>query len=171
MDKKYFIELRSREDFPFCIHYKIGDDFFKDEEKIDIEGGDLSVDVNVSNLGESYLIEIDIDGIVKVPCDRCLGLIDIDAKNHLELRVRDNDGIESDDEDLILLPQSETGVDLEWTIFEMALLSLPLRRVHKDGECDENMLKILNGYQQVGDEKEETTDPRWDALKALKEKK
>lgn len=171
MDCKYFIELRSREKFPFNVHYEIGDDFFEGDDKIDIEGGSLDVNVNVNNLGESYLMEIDLRGGLKVKCDRCLGIMEIDSENHLELRVRDDDGIESDDEDLILLAQSETGVDLEWTIFEMALLSLPLRRVHNDGECDEKMLEILNGYGQSGKDSEESTDPRWDALKALKNKK
>lgn len=168
MAGKYFIELRSREDFPFNVHYTIGDDFFAGDDKIDIEGGNLEVDVNVNNLGESYLIEIDTEGTLKVPCDRCLGLVELESENHLELRVRDDDGSESDDEDLILLPQSETGVDLEWSIFEMALLSLPLKKVHAEGECDEKMMNLLNGYQTAESTEEQTTDPRWDALKALK---
>ncbi len=169
MDKKYFIELRSLEEFPAKIHFTIGNDFFEEDDKPDIEGGLINADITVRRLGEGFALDIDINGTLKVICDRCLGIVELPVENSLELRVEDSDGVESDDEDLVYMTSEETGVDVGWTIYEMALLALPIQKVHKDGECDKSMMKILDRYSKNGDnDKDESTDPRWDALKALR---
>ena len=66
-------------------------------------------------------------------------------------------------------------------IFEFASLLLPSRRIHPEGECNEEMLKEIDNYLMVeSDNVEEETDndqedpedndidPRWSQLKNLK---
>ena len=171
MSKKYFVELRSLKEFPHLEQFTVGDEFF-DDEKPDIEGGNLNVEVEVRRLGEGYSIDISIAGTVKVPCDRCLSLVEIAVESQMQLRAKDDDGLEYDDEDLVLMNPSDTGVDIEWNIYEMAELALPIQRVHDEGECDEQMTEVLDNYagEQQRDDKD-AVDPRWDGLKALLNKK
>lgn len=169
MDNSCFIELRSLEVFPHKVSLTVTDEFFSDSEKPDIEGGHLIVDVTVRNLGEGYSVDIEMNGTLMVICDRCLGILEIPVESECQLRVKDFDGTESDDEDLILIQQTETGIDISWTLYEMALLALPIKKVHKDGECDKAMMEILEGYGRESEkDEEEVSDPRWEALKALK---
>jgi len=168
MSEKCFIELKTVEEFPYRSSFTIGDDFFLDEDKSDIEGGELRVDVDAKSLGDDFLVGIKIKGSLKVICDRCLGIVEIPVKSECELRVKDFDGSVSDDEDLIYLQPSETGIDISWTIYEMALLALPAHKVHKDGECDKNMMNILEGYEIKEQSDDKQSDPRWEALKQLK---
>jgi uncharacterized metal-binding protein YceD (DUF177 family) len=71
------------------------------------------------------------------------------------------------------LSPSDTGVDIEWNIYEMAELALPIQRVHTDGECDEQMEDVLENYtaREQLTETEDAVDPRWEGLKALLDKK
>lgn len=172
MSKKYFVELRSLKKFPHNEQFTVSDEFF-DEEKPDIEGGDLNVDVEVRRLGDGYSIDIRLDGTVRVVCDRCLGMLDMPVEAEMQLRAKDDDGLDYDDEDLVLLSLSDTGVDIEWNIYEMAELALPIQRVHEDGECDEQMEDVLESYtaREQLTETKDAVDPRWEGLKALLDKK
>ncbi len=49
----------------------------------------------------------------------------------------------------------------------ICLLIFPLKKICKDGKCDPEVLKILNADQS--EKKNKELDPRWDALKGLKE--
>lgn len=171
MSKKYFVELRSLKKFPHLEQFTVGDEFF-DDEKPDIEGGNLNVEVEVRKLGEGYSLDISLAGTVKVTCDRCLGVLEMPVEADMQLRAKDDDGLEYDDEDLVLMNPADTGVDIEWNIYEMAELALPIQRVHDEGECDEQMAEVLDSYTgEQQKDAEDTVDPRWEGLKALLDKK
>ncbi len=147
MSENYVFELKSIEQFPHTECFKIGDEFFADDDKQGIEGGDLSASVTAKRLGDGFSLNISVKGSVVVLCDRCLSPLDIEVSTEETIRVKDFDGLEYDDDDLIIMQGRETGVDLEWRIYEMILLALPMQKIHKDGECDEKMTDILNSYE------------------------
>jgi uncharacterized metal-binding protein YceD (DUF177 family) len=75
---------------------------------------------------------------------------------------------------LLILPHGEFEVDIAQYIYEMIVLSVPLRRVHpgiKDGSLKTEALTKLNELtikeQKKEIKKEENIDPRWDKLKQL----
>ena len=81
--------------------------------------------------------------------------------------------------DEILVVSEQDGVlDLEWILYEDIILSLPLQRMHLEGECNEEMMSAYArvSTDEVRDEAEgpaptfddEGIDERWAALKALK---
>ena len=78
---------------------------------------------------------------------------------------------EDDDGELITVPVDAMNVDLARHFYETAALNVPLRHVHEDGECDEEMSKRLEEMRAVNadDRTNESgdTDPRWNELKKL----
>ena len=49
------------------------------------------------------------------------------------------------------------------------MLSVPSKRVHPDGECSNETIQALEDIRvEETIEEENTSDPRWDALKKLK---
>jgi uncharacterized metal-binding protein YceD (DUF177 family) len=49
-------------------------------------------------------------------------------------------------------------------------MAIPLRPVHDEDECDEEMVKLIEKFQNQPKEegtKEDNIDPRWSALKNL----
>ena len=70
---------------------------------------------------------------------------------------------------IYITPSSTTNsaVNLvEWSslILEFVKLSIPIKKVHEDGECNSEMLERIAEFDPL---KEEKTDPRWDGLKDL----
>ena len=97
-------------------------------------------------------------------------------KVKLKLIVRFGDSYNNDNEELLILPFGEFEIDIAQYIYEMIVLSIPLRRVHpgiKDGSLNTEALTKLKELtikeqkKEKKEEKEENIDPRWDKLKQL----
>jgi uncharacterized metal-binding protein YceD (DUF177 family) len=83
----------------------------------------------------------------------------------------------NDNEELLILPHGEFQIDIAQYIYEMIVLSVPLRRIHpgiKDGSLNTEALAKLKELtveklkkDNKKEEKEENIDPRWDKLKQL----
>jgi uncharacterized metal-binding protein YceD (DUF177 family) len=56
-------------------------------------------------------------------------------------------------------------------LYELISLSLPAKMVHEDGDCNEEMVELINKYQQPSSDsktdEDDDIDPRWSALKNL----
>jgi uncharacterized metal-binding protein YceD (DUF177 family) len=92
----------------------------------------------------------------------------------MNLIVRFGEAFNNDNEELLILPHGEFEIDVAQYIYEMIVLSVPLRRVHpgiKDGSLKTEALTKLKqlAVKEKKEEKkeEENIDPRWDKLKQL----
>jgi uncharacterized metal-binding protein YceD (DUF177 family) len=80
-------------------------------------------------------------------------------------------------EEIIYLPISEYQIDIREFIYEFIQLSVPIRKVHKEGECDEEMIESLEEYLISENSIEQDScnftegDPRWGALNKLTKEK
>ena len=118
-------------------------------------------------------------GKVRTECDRCLEEIDWPVEGNETICVKLSDTETSDDENVVILPESAFKVDLAQWMYELVAVSMPIRCIHPDdadgnSTCNPEMLKYIsegteNGEWETenGDENEEI-DPRWEALLKLK---
>ncbi|MBO4756854.1 MAG: DUF177 domain-containing protein, partial [Bacteroidales bacterium] len=58
--------------------------------------------------------------------------------------------------EVILLPETDTDMDLGQIVYDYVCTSLPLSRVHPDGECDPETVKYLHP-EDNGEEEESDT--------------
>ena len=87
--------------------------------------------------------------------------------------VKFGDKSEEINEDIILIQREEYEIVIDQYLVEFIILGLPSRRAHPDNEagepgCNEEMMEKLNEHTVRNDN---ITDPRWDDLKRLIEKK
>ncbi len=82
-----------------------------------------------------------------------------------------------DDEKVICILPHEVEIDITVPVFEFTSLLLPSRRVHPEGECNDQMLKEIDNYLMIESDVDKTEDsdnddneidPRWSKLKDLK---
>ena len=113
-------------------------------------------------------------GTVYVPCDLTGEMFDLPIDGKLKLIVQFGEEFNNDNEELLILPNGDSQVDLSQYIYEMIALSIPLKRIHpgvEDGTLQSEALDKLNELQvnEVVEKeiKEEDIDPRWDKLKKL----
>jgi uncharacterized metal-binding protein YceD (DUF177 family) len=73
---------------------------------------------------------------------------------------------QEEDENLVVLTPDVYKINPEQQIYELITVSLNANPRHKEGECNEDVLSLLNKYQKRTEEKE-NIDPRWDKLNKL----
>lgn len=110
-------------------------------------------------------VEIQIDGVVKAVCDRCLGELDLPVSGRMQLVVKESSCEEGNDDDYVVVTPEDDFLDMGAYLYEAYMLNYPMRVVHEEGGCDEGMQEMLREY--VKDENNKQTDPRWDELKKL----
>jgi len=151
-------------------HYSFTVDrsFFEDDEAfIDCESAELSVEFDLDKQSSILTLLYDIDGWLELPCDRCGDLMKQPIAAKEKMFVKFTEGGFDNTDDVITLPSSETHLYIWPYILEFITLAIPMRVVHEEGFCNEEVLKTL---QEFNIKEEEISDPRWGALDDLKKK-
>lgn len=152
--------------------------FFSGFENSEILGADLIVEVDVEKSGRYIGVDVFIDGTVVVECDRCLGDLElpVSASPCFSVKFGEESGVDSTagdgDREIIFLPETDTDLDLSQIVYDYVCTSLPMSRVHEEGECDPDTVKYLSSEDDV--EVEESDGPvesPFAALKTLLEEK
>jgi uncharacterized metal-binding protein YceD (DUF177 family) len=155
------------------FEYQVNNTFFADFGFDEFE--DASVKVAVVLEKKSTFMELTFKhkGSVNVPCDMTGEFFDLPIKGKINLVVQFGEQFNNDNEELLILPHGEHQIDLKQYIYEMIVLSVPLKKVHpgiKDGTLKTpalDKLKELSVNNQNQGKQEEKNDPRWDKLKKL----
>lgn len=126
--------------------FKIDGDFFKSYENDVITGADITVTVTVNKSSGWIKVDCNIAGNVDVECDRCLAElrlpVDISAPFTVKFSsIHQEEGEYGDD--VIVLDSADAELDLSQIIYDYVCLSLPLKKVHPEGECNQEMLEKI----------------------------
>ena len=119
----------------------------------------MVVDVVVEKSGRYVGVDVDIEGTVVVACDRCLGDLELPVSVSPSFSVKFGEAPEDKsfgaegDREILFLPESDTDMDLSQIVYDYVCTSLPLSRVHPEGERDPETVKYL-GSETDGDEEE-----------------
>lgn len=163
------IDLRDvKEGMSECSFH--ADNTFFERNTGEIQGGDLQILLSLQRRDTFFELQFSIEGWVSVSCDLCLDAMQQPISVRQTIGCRLSDEAPDDDETIYVAP--EDGVlCIEEIVLELTELAIPIRHVHAPGKCNAAMMNILNEYsvsrRDAG--KEQATDPRWDALKKLKE--
>ena len=182
-EETYIIPLKDLEVGTHQYQYTLDDKFFEEVNGPEVQKGNLQADVTVQKSEHSFFLTFRLDGTIKVLCDRCLEEMGqpISCEEHLTVKFGE-DKTEEDDQ-LVIVSEEEGEIDLSWYLYEFVALHIPIRHVHPEGECDEETYQALRKHLSVvrgegeeenesgdaGNEAEKETDPRWDALKKIKD--
>ncbi|AJR03075.1 YceD family protein [Siansivirga zeaxanthinifaciens] len=153
--------------------YKIEKAFFEYFEYE--EFNDVNVDVDLILEKKSTLLELNfkISGFVNVNCDLTNEPYNQPIKNEFDLVVKFGDEYNDEYEDILIVPHGTYEINVQQYIYELIVLSVPIKRVHpgvKDGTLDSEILKKLEELSPKGEKEnkiEEDIDPRWNTLKKL----
>lgn len=149
-------------------HFDVKDDFFEGMDYSEIQHGDVSVDLDIEKSELMMTLSFNIEGAVRVPCDRCADEFDIAIESNQEFFVKFGSEPAEESDDVIVVPADQHDLDISSLIYEFIILSIPIHRVHPEGECNPEVLQMLIQEEEPTTEVEDETDPRWSALKGLK---
>lgn len=153
--KQFIIALPTLAEGHHEFEFRADKSLFEQRGGIDVTDADIAAYVDIDVRHGSYNIGITCQGWIEIPCDRCLDPMRLDVDEDYDVSVRYGEEYAETD-DTITLPESETGFDLSPLIADTVLLSIPLRHVHPQGECNEEMVEIMNRHSAAeGTEPEE----------------
>ena len=118
-------------------------------EKSELLGGELDVEADVTvkegHLSVlDYLVNVKVNGVVQVACDRCLEPMDI-AVNAEDDMTEDAQTIET----------QKHEIDLNWLAYELTIVNLPMVHSHQTGGCNPAMDNLLQNHLCAAEEPEE----------------
>ncbi|MBZ9630873.1 DUF177 domain-containing protein [Salegentibacter sp. LM13S] len=155
------------------FEYEINKEFFEHFEYDDLNTADVKIDLLLDKKTTMMELTFNASGFVNVNCDITNEPYDQPIEGSLFLVIKFGDEFNDENEDLLILPHGEFEVNVQQYIYELIVLSIPLKRVHpgvEDGTLESDVLDKLeelsiNNNENKNDEDE--IDPRWDKLKNL----
>lgn len=126
------------------LDIELTDRFFADLEQEEISGGDIHAEIFVrATAGDIYNVQVKVKGNVIVACDRCLDPLQIEVEASDTLKVKDADPEDCDADNMLYLEANNPCYDFSWQVYEIIETSLPMQRVHPEGECNKDMVSYI----------------------------
>lgn len=149
-EQMYSIDLKGLQPGKHGMRFPISTPFFKEFGDNPIIKADLVADVVLEKTGLWLRLDLKIDGYVVVECDRCLGDLQMPVNVDEMITVsfsgvsRSSEQEEDQPEgDVIELDRNETTLDMSQVFYDYVCLSLPIQRIHPEGECDPVMMEKM----------------------------
>jgi uncharacterized metal-binding protein YceD (DUF177 family) len=112
---------------------------------------------------------ITTSGTVNLVCDITNEPFDHPIANTIRVMVNFGEEYDDSEEDVITIPSSDHAFNVAQLIYEDVMLSIPMKKISPN--ISEEDLKNLEKYSPKDEiEEEPEGDPRWDALKKLRDK-
>ena len=159
--KEYIVPFTGLKDGKHLFEFEIGDSFFADFEYSMIESGKVHVDMELDKNPNMLTTRFSLEGTVETTCDRCNDPIEVDIEGNFRLVFKFGNEL-SDNEELIVLPPEAYQLELAPFLYEFITISLPARKVHPEGGCNEEMVELISKYSAPYSDDEEYSDEEWD---------
>ncbi len=146
--------------------YELSELFFAEFGDDEFVRALVKVDVDLDKRDNILTLMFRINGDITTLCDRCLEEVTLHINETRVMLVgfEGNEKRPVDADDIVVLDHKEHVLNVAQHMYDYVSLSLPMRRVHEEGECDEEALRIIQQKLSVN---EPTADPRWDKLKSI----
>ena len=151
--------------------WQAGNEFFQKFDNAEILDAAVEIEARAVKSGHYIGVDLDIRGSVTVACDRCLEDLQLPVEAHPAFSVKYGEKAAAEEEmregsrEIILVSVADTELDLSQAIYDYVCLSLPMQRVHADGECNPDTVRFL-GHEREDEEADDKSSP-FAALKGL----
>ncbi len=166
--KEYKIEIFGLSNKTHDFSFAFTADFFTHFENSLINKGKGTCDVVLIKTDSMITLNLNIEGLIELTCDRSLELFDYPITVTKEIIFKYGDEEKELSEDVFVILKSEQKINITSFLYELISLEVPMKRLHpkfQDETEDDEMIYISEKENQS---QEDSIDPRWEALKKLK---
>ena len=163
--KGYEIPIIGLTDGSHTFVYNVGAEFFQHFENEEHQQDRFEVKIDLDKQNDMFVLEFEINGSIDTSCDRCMADIKLPIHGSHRLIIKLEDG-ESKDPYIEHISPDALVIDVDQSIYEFILMSLPLVNVYDCDDadprpCDDEALDALEKAADEGD------TGIWDALKNI----
>ena len=161
--------------------YKLDESFFTLFEDSLIQKGLLTVDIDLEKTPLLIRTNFVIKGNVELICDRSLDAFDYPIHSEQQLLFKFTEENEGEiTEEIIGIKRETTKINMAQFIYEFINLEVPIKKLHprfqeeetQDDDSDSLLIYSTEAENEADSDSpsEDLIDPRWLALKSLKDK-
>ena len=153
--------------------WDIDNTFFEALTEPIINKGQLKVVAKVQKSEHMVLVDLIISGNVTLECDRSLEEFLFPLETETRHFFKFASEFEELSEDVTNIPFNTEKINIAQLIYETIGIAVPMKKLHpkfQDDETDEE-IELVYSNEVEETEAEDQVDPRWEALKKLKETK
>lgn len=153
--------------------YSIDKKFFDLFQFNEAEDFNILVNLNFEKQSSMVVLNFQFEGTLVFNCDLCLELFNYPFNHKQRQIIKFGEEEYSQTEEIDVIPLSSNYINAAKYIYEFIALSMPSKRVHPSGYCNESMLSKLQTIkleENLETEEIKDIDPRWEALKKLRDK-
>lgn len=163
MWKEYTIQFSGLKPGIHTFQFELDQQFLASFDYNDTEEAEIKAEVQLDKKTNMLVVDTKLTGYVVCSCDRCTYPVKIEINSDNKLYVKFSDEEKEGTEEIIYIGQEEYQLNMAPFLYEYVVTSIPQRRVHEDGACNQEMINKLENLTA----QENNTDPRWGKLKDL----
>ncbi|MFN8353784.1 MAG: DUF177 domain-containing protein [Spirosomataceae bacterium] len=176
--RKYDIIIAQLEQKEHLYEFEGGNAFFEAFEQELIQKGTFKATVKLDKSATMIQLWFDVVGEVELTCDRSLETFNEPFQVQEKLILKFGEKAETLSDEIEIIPRDTAVINIAQPIFDFIGLSIPIKKLHPrfrtdDADTNESNLLIYsttNKKTEVNtNDSEATVDPRWAALKKLKD--
>lgn len=172
--KKYKIPFSGLSAGKHNFEFDVDDAFFACFDHSLVKKGKLIAQVQLQKQENMLITNFDINGHITLTCDVCLQEFQAPLRTKERVIVKfTHDEWDQESDEIIVLSHNDYELDISNLLYEYINVCVPhYPKCSEQGEnidCDPEMLQQLADEETVKNElKEDQVDPRWEALKNIK---
>ncbi|GAA0876916.1 hypothetical protein GCM10009118_33260 [Wandonia haliotis] len=143
--RNYNVQFSGLKDGLHQVSFEIGAEFFENFEYSLIESGEVLIDMELDKKPNMLTTRYKVKGVVNTTCDRCADPLELPVEGAFKLVFKFGKE-QSDNEELIVLPPEAYMLEMAPYFYEFINVLLPARKVHEEGECNEEMVTLISQY-------------------------
>lgn len=171
MDKlrNYEISFSGLKDGKHKFKFEVDKEFFQlfDTEQ-EFTNPKIDVDVLLDKHSTFLEVVVSTKGTVELVCDITNEDFTYPIENEIKVLVKFGEEYDDSEEDVVTIPINSHEFNISQFIYENVALSIPMKKLSPN--VSEEDLKIIEKFSpKIEEQQEPESDPRWDALKRLKD--
>lgn len=182
---KYKIDLKGMDTESCTYDFVLDNLFFANIDGPEVQKGKVNVHLTVKRTSYAFELDFQTDGVVWIPCDRCLDDMEQPISSTDHLRVKFGPEYAEEEDNVVIVPEDEGIINVAWFMYEFVALAIPMKHVHAPGKCNKEMDAKLGRYlravpedldddesfdgtaSETDDDGQGSIDPRWAELKKI----
>ena len=167
---KYKISFSGLKEGQHNFNFEIDNHFFFFFDYKEFNSCKIKIDVEFTKKSNLLELLIKSHGIINLNCYVSNESFDFSHSSKSKLVVKFGQKLNNEDHELLIVPNGTYEINISQQLYEMIVLSLPLKVVHpgiNDGTLNTKVLDKLKDFD-INNTSPRGSDPRWDKLKELK---
>jgi uncharacterized metal-binding protein YceD (DUF177 family) len=167
---QFVINFTGLKEGEHSFEFELNNKFFEHFDYNDFNSCRITAIVKVNKKSNLLEFSFNSKGILNINCHVSNEPFDYSIDNKMKLVVKFSSELINDNEDLLVLPLGSSQLNAAQYLFEMIILSLPIKIIHpgvEDGSLESKTLKKLKEIESSVKEQNLKNDPRWEKLKDL----